>query len=150
VLLVISSPRTFSASSIHFSTSLIIAAFFIVFTVAKEPEIAPVIGVSNKITFSLATQAETIEYESFKDELQNALTSEVNHVILFIDYNMNTYDFEEFTKYNGYKTLRSKVFDTNNNHFEGEKTLVNFTQVINTLTSEETNINERKVYLYDK
>ncbi|EDR22631.1 hypothetical protein EDI_028550 [Entamoeba dispar SAW760] len=122
---------------------------FIVFVVAKEPQVAPVIGFSNSFTFSHTGANKTLDLKTLNLDIEKVIESDVDQVVFFIDYNINTFDFEEFTKYNGYTTLRNYTLNSLSS-FEAETTTISFVDVLNNLELNITNnkIHNRNVYLY--
>ena len=73
-------------------------------------EIAPILGYSNTQAFEKTGELPSMTIAEYQSLLDKSINSNVDHVVLFLDYRMNTEDFKEFTRYNGYKTLRVCLF----------------------------------------
>ena len=69
-------------------------------------EIAPILAYSNTTTFDYNGEVEKITLENYQNVIQKSLESSVNHVVFFLDYKMNSEDFKEYTRYDGYNILR--------------------------------------------
>ncbi|ELP95203.1 hypothetical protein EIN_429790 [Entamoeba invadens IP1] len=126
-----------------------IAVFFTLCLVhALYPKEGPVFGYSNDVTFEIKVN-ETCSFDEFYKAFQSSVASEVQQVVYFVDYNINTDDFEKFTTYDGYSVLRSGIKQAKSS-FEGERTNVTFEQVIEKIDETINNkvFENRTVYLF--